>query len=154
MANLADKLTALVKEEAPAFNLFLVAHTGSPAGFYNFYVDSELPVTMTMLSEFTRHISKMIDEGEFGERKFTFEMSTPGADRPLADFRQLGKHCGRVMEVETNDGTSFEAKLISVTEPMMQMEKIVPLKGKKHELVPVEINWNDIKKATIKITFN
>ena len=154
MANLETKLKALVAQEATAHDLFLVAHSGTPAGFYRFYVDGEEPVTMNRLSAFTRHISQKIDEGDFGERKFTFEISTPGADKPITDLRQLPKHCGRTLEIETTEGLMMEAKLISIEGTQLQLEEQIALKGKKTESRPVKINWENIKTATIKITFN
>jgi ribosome maturation factor RimP len=154
MANLETKLKTLVEQEATAHDLFLVAHSGTPAGFYRFYVDGQEPVTMNRLSSFTRYISQKIDEGDFGERKFTFEISTPGADKPLTDLRQLPKHCGRTLEIETTDGLIMEAKLVSIEGTELQLEEQIPLKGKKTETRPVQINWENIKTATIKITFN
>ena len=154
MANLETKLKTLVEQEATAHDLFLVAHSGTPAGFYRFYVDGQEPVTMNRLSSFTRYISQKIDEGDFGERKFTFEISTPGADKPLTDLRQLPKHCGRTLEIETTDGLIMEAKLVSIEGTQLQLEEQIALKGKKTESRPVQINWENIKTATIKITFN
>jgi ribosome maturation factor RimP len=154
MANLETKLKTLVEQEATAHDLFLVAHSGTPAGFYRVYVDGQEPVTMNRLSSFTRYISQKIDEGDFGERRFTFEISTPGADKPLTDLRQLPKHCGRTLEIETTDGLIMEAKLVSIEGTELQLEEQIPLKGKKTETRPVQINWENIKTATIKITFN
>jgi|688.fasta_scaffold309434_2 ribosome maturation factor RimP len=154
MANLETKLKTLVEQEAIAFDLFLVAHSGSPAGFYRFYIDGQEPVTMNRLSAFTRHISQKIDEGEFGDRKFTFEISTPGADKPLSDIRQLPKHCGRTLEIETTEDIKMDAKLIAVDGNQLHLEELITLKGKKTESRPLELDWNNIKSATIKITFN
>ena len=154
MANLETRLKILVEQEAPAFELFLVSHTGSPAGFYCFYVDGEEPVNMNRLSTFTRHVSQKIDEGDFGDRKFTFEISTPGADKPISDLRQLPKHCGRTLEIETTEGVKMEAKLIALEGTELQLEEQIVLKGKKTETRPVQIAWENIKSATIKITFN
>ena len=153
MANLGDKLKALVEQEAAAYNLFLVAHTGTPAGFYRFYVDGEIPVTMNLLAEFTRHVSKMIDEGEFGDRKFTFEISTPGADRPVSDVRQLTKHVGRTLEIETAD-TRFEARLTGLNDGVLELEKTTKEKGKKLVTENLQMPFSDTTKVTIKITFN
>lgn len=154
MANLETRLKTLVEQEAPAFELFLVSHTGTPAGFYRFYMDGEKPVTMNHLSSFTRQVSKKIDEGDFGDRKFTFEISTPGADKPISDLRQLPKHCGRTLEIETAEGTKLEAKLIALQGSELQLEEQIVLKGKKTESRPVQIAWENIKSATIKIIFN
>jgi hypothetical protein len=34
------------------------------------------------------------------------------------------------------------------------LEELITLKGKKTESRPLELDWNNIKSATIKITFN
>lgn len=154
MANLETKLKTLVEQEALAFNLFLVGHSGSPVGFYRFYIDGQEAVTMNRLSAFTRHVSQKIDEGDFGDRKFTFEISTPGADKPLSDIRQLSKHCGRTLEIETTEGVKMDAKLIAVESNQLHLEEQIPLKGKKTETRPLTLDWDNIKSATIKITFN
>ena len=154
MANLTEKLKSLVQTEAEAFGLFLVDYTGTPAGFYRFYVDSEQPVTMNLLAEFTRSVSKKIDDGEFGERKFTFEISTPGADRPLSDLRQFAKHVGRTLEIETQTGEAFEAVFTALEGEMLNLQKTIKEKGKKPVLEDLSLNHSQIKKAIIKITFN
>jgi len=154
MTNLENKLKTLVEQEAPAFELFLVSHTGTLAGFYRFYVDGEEPVTMKRLSDFTRYVSQKIDEGDFGDRKFTFEISTPGANKPLSDLRQLPKHCGRTLEIETVEGATIEAKLLTMQGNELQLEEIIVIRGGKTETRPVQIAWENIKNATIKITFN
>jgi ribosome maturation factor RimP len=100
MANVIQKLTALVEQEAPAFGLFLVAQTMGPAKLFQFYVDSEEPLSMKTLSDFTRHISEKIDEedSDLSEEAFTFEISSPGAERPLTNRKQYTKHVGRSFE--------------------------------------------------------
>lgn len=154
MANLTEKLKSLVQTEAEAHGLFLVDYTGTPAGFYRFYVDSEQPVTMNLLADFTRTVSKKIDEGEFGERKFTFEISTPGADRPLSDLRQFSKHIGRTLEIETQEGESFEASFTGLEGHSLQLQRTIKEKGKKPVEEALSLDYFQIKKATIKITFN
>jgi ribosome maturation factor RimP len=154
MANLTEKLKSLVQSEADAFGLFLVDYTGTPAGFYRFYVDSEQAVTMNLLAEFTRAVSKKIDEGDFGDRKFTFEISTPGADRPLSDFRQYAKHVGRTLEIETQEGEVFEAVFTTLEGETLHLQRTIKEKGKKPVTDEVNLYYPSIKKATIKITFN
>lgn len=154
MKALADKLKALVKTEAEAFSLFLVGQTSSPNGLFRFFVDSEQPLTLNALAEFTRHVSKKIDEGEFGDYKFTFEISTPGADRPITDIRQLKKHMGRVLEIETKEEQKFEARFTGLEGEVLQLEKLT--KGKKKDIPAeaMEMPFSSIKTVTVKITFN
>ena len=62
MANVIQKLTALIEQEAPAFGLFLVAQTTGPDKLFQFYVEREEPLSMKTLSDFTRQLSEKNDE--------------------------------------------------------------------------------------------
>jgi hypothetical protein len=48
----------------------------------------------------------------------------------------------------------MEAKLLALDGTELQLEEQIALKGKKTETRPVQIAWENIKTATIKITFN
>jgi hypothetical protein len=48
----------------------------------------------------------------------------------------------------------MEAKLIALEGTELQLEEQIVLKGKKTETRPMQLAWENIKNATIKITFN
>jgi len=114
MKELFAKISDLIRNECVSFQLFLTGSEIEGDSNFIFYMDSEEPLNMKTLSEFTRHISVLIDEGNFGDIPFTFEVSSPGADRPLTDVRQYGKHIGRKFQITTIDGEEFEAQLINL----------------------------------------
>ena len=74
MKKLGEKLRSIVDAEANNFNLFVVHHTVSPTGLFRFYVDSAEVLSMKDLADFTRQISTIIDESDFGDNPFTFEI--------------------------------------------------------------------------------
>lgn len=155
MANLTQKITALVEQEAPLFDLFLVAQDMSAAKLYQFYVDSEGPLSMKSITDFTRHISEKIDEEESGlsEEAFTFEISSPGAERPLVNIKQYPKHVGRSFEFQLSDKV-LTGKLLEIKEHnTFAIEEIVKEKGKKAIEVVHEIPFEQINSATIIISF-
>ena len=152
MKKLGVKLSEMVNQEAEQFGLFLVHHTVSPTGLFRFYVDSQEILSMKALTDFTRHISELIDEGDFGEQAFTFEISSPGADNPLTDIRQFSKHVGRNFEVETTTET-FKGKLIEIEGEQFTFEKEIKEKGKKATIEVVKISFETINKATIILSF-
>ena len=155
MASIGSKLEALIKSEAEGFNLFVVGSSVDKSGtVFRFMVDAEGALTMELLGKFTRHISKKIDEGEFGEDKFRFEISSPGADKPLVDVRQFGKHLGRTFKVQLKNGDTFEGKLKAIDVPQLVFEVTLKEKGKKPEIVIQNIDFGDVQQATIKIAFN
>ncbi|NBX87190.1 MAG: hypothetical protein EBQ97_01565 [Bacteroidetes bacterium] len=153
MANLAKKLTDLVEQEAPLFGLFLVAHTISPAKLFQFYMDSEEALSMKSITDFTRHISEKIDETDLGDEAFTFEISSPGAERPLTDRKQFGKHIGRSFDFVTAEGV-VSGKLVEINENnVFLIEQSIKEKGKKHMTQTMEIPFENIQSATIIISF-
>jgi ribosome maturation factor RimP len=153
MKKLGEKLRSIVDAEANNFNLFVVHHTVSPTGLFRFYVDSAEVLSMKDLADFTRQISTIIDESDFGDTPFTFEISSPGADKPLTDIRQFPKHVGRNFEVETNDGESFKGKLESIEEQSFHFQKEIKEKGKKLSYEALILPYSSIKQATIIISF-
>lgn len=153
MKKLGDKLKALVDQEAQAFDLFVVHYTVSPTGLFRFYVDSQEPLSMKSLADFTKQVSNAIDEGDFGEHPFTFEISSPGADAPLKDFRQFHKHIGRSFEIHT-ENDFYTGKLEEIDGEILKILHEHKEKGKKKvEIQPVNIPFSDIKEAKIIISF-
>ena len=114
MKELFVKISDLIRKECDSFQLFLTGSEIEGDSNFIFYMDSEEPLNMKTLTEFTRHISVLIDEGNYGDIPFTFEVSSPGADRPLTDIRQYGKHIGRKFLITTTQDEEFEAQFIQL----------------------------------------
>jgi len=153
MKKLGEKLKAIVDHEAKAFDLFVVHHTVSPTGLFRFYVDSQEVLSMKVLADFTKQVSNIIDEGDFGEHPFTFEISSPGADSPLKDFRQYHKHVGRSFEIHTEQ-TTYSGKLEGIEGETLKILNEFKEKGKKKiDIQPVDVPFSDIKEAKIIISF-
>ena len=154
MKKLGEKLRILIDQEAQALELFVVHHTVSPTGLFRFYVDSIQPLSMKSLADFTKHVSVLIDEGDFGDTPFTFEISSPGADAPMKDLRQYHKHINRTFEISTEEHT-YKGKLEKIENNTLHILSEVKEKGKgkKIALEPVEIPFSEIKQATIIISF-
>ncbi len=154
MKKLGEKLSAIVNSEASQFGLFLVSYTISPNGLYRFYMDSVEVLSMKELTEFTKHISVIIDEGDFGEKGFTFEISSPGADSPLKDFRQIGKHVGRSFRITNKKGNEYKGQLEKLDGEVLYILNEIKEKGKKKiNIEPVEIDWNQIEEIKIILSF-
>lgn len=152
MKKLGEKLNEIVKREAETFDLFLVHHTVSPTGLFRFYIDSEGPLDMKVLADFTRHVSQLIDEGDFGDKAFTFEISSPGAENPLRDVRQFKKHVGRNFEVQTAEET-FKGKLEKMENDTYYFQCEVKEKGKKPTFIEKTVSFSELICATIIISF-
>lgn len=153
MKKLGEKLKSLIDAEAASHGLFVVHYTLGPTGLFRFYMDSETPLSMGVLTEFTRHISRTIDEGDFGEEAFTFEISSPGATEPIRDLRQLAKHVGRSFKIDTGEMT-YKGEFTSLEGHILTIQNEVKEKGKKKiHLEEVKIPFEEIKEATIILSF-
>ncbi|MEC8692284.1 MAG: hypothetical protein VXX46_00795 [Bacteroidota bacterium] len=153
MKKLGEKLRQMVDAEAAAFSLFVVHHTVSPTGLFRFYMDCEEALSMGVLTEFTKHISRMIDEEDFGDNPFTFEISSPGATEPLRDKRQFGKHVGRSLKIKITD-QQYKGAFEKWENDEIHLLNEVKEKGKKKvTLEPVIIPFESIEEATIILSF-
>lgn len=152
MSALITQLEKLIEQESVPFGLFFVGHELTEDGAICLMVDSQEPLNMKALTEFTRHISSLIDEGNFGEEAFTIEISSPGADRPLVDLRQFHKHVGRNFDIQTQEET-FQGELLRIEEETLHFLAEFPDKGKKVKTEPRLVPFSSIKQATIVLKF-
>jgi len=119
------------------------------------YIDADGPLTIEQCRLFNRYLSEKLDEIDFGDEKYTLEVSSPGADRPLLNPRQYNKHTGREFKIILKTNTELIGKLTQVN----NQEITVLLKDKKKgynskEPSEKKINFNDILQATVIINFN
>ena len=97
-----------------------------------------------------RIVSRLVEGvNEDEEDYFTFEVSSPGADRPLKLPKQYFKHIGRQMEVETLDEKKLGGILKTVDENKISLAIEVSKKETKDE----QIEFKNIKEANVIISF-
>jgi len=152
MQELISQLRQLIEQEASAFGLFYIGHEMTEEGAIALLVDSEEVLNMKVLIDFTRHISTLIDEGNFGEEPFTFEISSPGADQPLTDLRQFNKHVGRDFQIQTAS-ESFQGELLRREGDTLHFLAQFPDKGRKVRTEPRLLPYSTILNATIVLKF-
>jgi ribosome maturation factor RimP len=153
MKKIGEKLRLIVDAEATPLGLFVVHQTVSPDGLFSFYVDSEEVLSMKALADFTKQVSTLIDEDDFGDTPFTFEISSPGADNPLTDIRQFSKHIGRNFDLVLTNEETLIGKLEKIEDSNFFFQKEIKGKGKKVSFEETIISYSQINKATIIISF-
>lgn len=115
-------------------------------------VDGDEGVSIDDCARVSRELSKVLDETEFGgDESYTLEVSTPGLDQPLKLIRQYQKNVGRRLKVKLSDKTE-EGKLVDVTQEAVVLEKEIG-SGKKKETTKIEINFSQIEKAFVLVSF-
>lgn len=151
-SNLKEQLRSFFEEAvAEDKNLFLVDFYKNPKkAEFIFLVDGIEPVNLPSLSIISRQISAQIDELITDETPFSFQVSTPGADKPLLDLRQYSKHIGRTFLITTAQDQKIEGELVDIEGNKITL---ITKAIKKTPSTEITLIFEDIKEAIIKLTF-
>jgi len=146
---------ALIDETIEGTDIFLVDLKISGGNKISVLVDAigGLPITDCM--KVSRGIEHNLDRES---EDFSLDVSSPGLDKPLKVFRQYEKNIDRSIKVSTTEEGVFNAKILSVDEPKIELEieEIITKcdltegfkKGDK-----INFSQEDIKEAKINISF-
>ncbi|MFN4082653.1 MAG: ribosome maturation factor RimP [Bacteroidia bacterium] len=119
------------------------------------FIDADGPLTIEQCRKFNQFLSAKLDEIDFGDGRYTLEVSSPGVDRPLKLSRQYNKHIGRELEIKLLAQTEMLGKLTEVKDQSIVLELKDKKKGYKlKEPVLKEILFEDILSAKVIVTFN
>ncbi len=113
------------------------------------YIDGDDGVTFAKCRKISRYLEEKLEESGAVEDKYVLEVSSPGADRPLTQWRQYRKHEGRVLKVKLNDGTIRQGTLTKTEEDMIFLTEKEKAGTTNHE-----IPFSDIKESVVQISFN
>jgi ribosome maturation factor RimP len=134
-------------------DIFLVDLKITPGNQITVLLDADNGITIEKCTVINKALYKFIEEsGFFPDGNFSLEVSSPGVGKPLKLLRQYKKNIGRRLEVELEDGTKTEGKLTEVTNESITLEEQEG-KGKKMTTKMTTILFNQIKEATVLITF-
>lgn len=135
-------------------DLFLVKLTVNPDYSIRVTLDGDQPVSVDDCVEISREI-----EGNLDREKddFSLEVMSAGVTAPLELPRQYMKNVGRKLKVRTLDNR-YKANLIHADENEIELqwkqrEPKPTGKGKHTVQKQVKLPYNEIKEATVMITF-
>jgi ribosome maturation factor RimP len=121
------------------------------------YLDSDEQVTYAKCRKVSRYLEEVLDEKKWFGEKYTLDVSSAGVRRPLQFPRQYIKNIGRNIELQITDGGKYKGKLTGANEEEIIIEWEEKVKeGKKKKIVQnrKSFQYNEIKEAKIKISFN
>ncbi|MBT8326897.1 MAG: hypothetical protein KJP21_04185 [Bacteroidia bacterium] len=143
-------ITDLIQQELEGSDHFLVSVESNEAGnSYKFFIDGKEGVGIKVCSKLSRTVSAVIDEMDLGDSPFRYEISSPGADKPLVDKRQYFQHIGRKLNIECKDDLVFEGELKEVMDDHLILEVFVS----KHKKEQKNILFDNIIKSKVIISF-
>ncbi|MDX1476369.1 MAG: hypothetical protein R3301_01645 [Saprospiraceae bacterium] len=138
---------ACLQEEAFA-DCFTIDLHCSRDGRVILYVDSDTGLTLARCQALSRSLEHKMDDLQLFDGKYVLEVSSPGADRPLAMKRQYPKHVGRTLAVRLRDGSKLEGVMAGVDGDTLQL--IVP-DGKRE--AQKDIPFGNIEESFVQISF-
>jgi len=121
------------------------------------FVDADSGLNTVQCAKISRYLEEYLDEKNWKNGKYILEVSSPGVDRPLKFPRQYVKNIGKKIEIKTAEGEKLRATLKDANEDFVVLEyrdKIKQGKKKKHVVKQLELPYEAIKKAKIRISFN
>jgi len=114
--------------------------------------DGDQGISIDQCATISRRLGRRIEENYGEEISYTLEVTSPGADQPLLYPRQYKRHVGRKIKVVLQDGSEKVGTLDEVTSTGIDLSEEIKEK-KKISIQPVQINFSDIAKSTIVISF-
>ncbi len=115
---------------------------------FEVFIDNAVGINSKICAKVSREIKEEINETEFAEYDYMLVVSSPGIDKPLLYLEQYAKHINRTLAIsfltEQENILSIEAQLKEVNKN--ELTFIFKKEDKK-------INFNNIKKAKVKLSF-
>jgi len=147
-----SKLTQWTTEFLESSDEFLVDIEYKPSSNkYRLYLDGLEGISIKRCAMVSRYLSKQMEEDtEIDEEDyFTFEVSSPGADRPLKLLKQYPKHIGRQLAIKTLEDIEITGTLKAVEENKI----IISSQISKKETIEQTIEFGNIKQVNVIISF-
>jgi ribosome maturation factor RimP len=132
-------------------DMFIVSIKVKPINNIKVYLDADSGFSIEKCTAINRKVYPFIEEsGLYPAGDFSLEVSSPGVDEPLVQYRQYVKNTGRKVLVTDNEGLEITGMLKEVTPELVTLE----VKDKKNkEGVLKEIPFKNIKKTVVQIIF-
>ncbi|MBS1687885.1 MAG: ribosome maturation factor [Bacteroidetes bacterium] len=151
MAEILDEIKGLLQPLLEETDMFIVNMKIKPINNIKIYLDSDTGFSVEKSVKVNRKLHALIEEKQlFPDGDFSLEVSSPGVDEPLHEWRQYKKNIGRKVLVTLTDATDKLGVLKDVNEEKLVLEVPVP---KKKETTIVEIPFSDIKTTVVQISF-
>ena len=104
-------------------------------------VDGDTHLSLDQVTSATKAIGEIVESIQsLGETPFTLEVTSPGLDRPLTKVRHWQKNINRLVKVVLLDGSEIKGRIKDVNEVSATVDE-------------KNINYSDIKRATLEIEF-
>ncbi|MBC7552436.1 MAG: ribosome maturation factor [Taibaiella sp.] len=146
-----EKIHGLLEPLLDNTDMFIVGINIKPTNNIKVYIDADGGFSIEKCIVINKRLYSLLeDEAMYPDGDFSLEISSPGIDEPLLQWRQYKKNTGRKVTVTDNENKETTGMLTEVTE-----EKITLEVKKPKEKTPsmMEIPFSDIKTTIVQIIF-
>jgi ribosome maturation factor RimP len=152
MTDVLEKIKEFLAPLLEETDIFLVSVKIKPTNNIKLFLDSDTGLSVEKSARINRKLYHLIEESQmFPDGDFSLEVSSPGVDEPLNQFRQYKKNIGRTILVTLlEEGKEETGVLKEVDEEKVVLEVKIP---KKKETKVVEIPFDQIKQTVVQIIF-
>lgn len=151
--DIISQLTQWTNELLPE-HLFLVeVEQKQGAKKISVYIDGDKGVTIEDCRVLGKGLNAKLDELDFGNEAYMFEVSSPGTDRPLKIQRQYNQHIGRELLVKLIGNNELLGRFDTLTDHGITLSIKDKKKGYK-DAPQKEIAFDEIAQASVQISFN
>jgi len=152
MTDVLEKIKELTEPLLEGTDIFIVNIKVKPTNNIKLFLDADEGLSVEKSARVNRKLYHAIEEAQmFPDGDFSLEVSSPGVDEPLAQYRQYLKNIGRTLLVTPAEGADVLGVLKEANEEKIVLE--VMLNPKKKETTLVEIPFSAIKKTVVQIIF-
>jgi len=139
-----EDISAAITPALEALGFYLEDVTITSAGrrsMLTVIVDGDTHLSLDQVTSATKAIGEIVESIQsLGETPFTLEVTSPGLDRPLTKVRHWQKNINRLVKVVLLDGSEIKGRIKDVNEVSATVDE-------------KNINYSDIKRATLEIEF-
>ena len=133
--------------------IFLIQVKIKPTNNIKVFIDTDEGITIESCIRVNRQLYKAIEEAQlYPDGDFSLEVSSPGIGEPILLTRQYLKNIGRQMAITLQNDQRLEGLLKDCTDDGIVLEETKG-KGKKMEIIPHTILFDEIKKAVVEVKF-
>lgn len=152
MSDVLEKIIELTAPLLEGTDIFIVNVKIKPTNNIKLFLDADSGLSVEKSARVNRKLYHALEEAAlFPDGDFSLEVSSPGVDEPLGQYRQYLKNIGRTLMVTPAEGADVLGVLKEVSEEKIVLE--VKPQAKKKETTLVEIPFSMIKKAVVQIIF-
>lgn len=141
-----EQISSLLEIKFQNSEFFVVGVTVKPGNKISIQVEKDSGITIKECVEIHRFIGKSFDRDT---EDFSLDVSSPGADKPIKNFRQYPKNIGRKFGVKTKDGEFKEGILVKAENNEITLQLIKEKKNKNQDTETITINSNNIEESKI-----